>query len=58
MKKASKRKSAQSSGPWRWLFEEGHVDHDDGSCWRKLQGGGDGGLGTGYWALHGRLSLG
>lgn len=24
------------------LVEEGHVDHDDGSCWRQLQGGGGG----------------
>lgn len=29
------------------LVEEGHVDYDDGSCWRQLQGAGGGVWGTG-----------
>lgn len=37
------------------LVEEGHVDHDDGSCWRQFQGGGGGAWGTGL--SHQRLSL-
>lgn len=38
---------AQSSGHEMALVEEGHVDHDDGSCWRQLQGAGGGVWGTG-----------
>lgn len=42
-------------GPEMTLVEEGHVDHDDGSCWRQFQGGGGGAWGTGL--SHHRLSL-